>query len=205
MTEIIRDLLISDALKAAKEFGVYKATAFEDLSNAFELANVDKSGIVNFSDEMESSDTVDSYNQNQGDAFTNLIKLEGKDKVFVFYRKGLGDDGPGFEGICTSVLLLHEVGHADDMRKGINFNVKKKTVDLLGAEIYAETFAIRLLDKKSRDKSDLGEVYKLVLGFASSRLLEFQEKGEWYERIYSGIVRIFPESYLKKQAANFKK
>lgn len=45
-------------------------------------------------------------------------------------------------------MLAHEFGHIDDLHHGLNFNVERETIDLLGAEVHAERFAMDLLENR---------------------------------------------------------
>lgn len=46
------------------------------------------------------------------------------------------------------LILLHELGHADDISKSINFNHENATIERTSAEAYAHSFVIRTCRKR---------------------------------------------------------
>jgi hypothetical protein len=48
-------------------------------------------------------------------------------------------DGHVQAGIRLAVLM-HEMGHADDIARGINYDHQALSLDLVGAEVYAHQF-----------------------------------------------------------------
>jgi hypothetical protein len=49
-------------------------------------------------------------------------------------------DGPE---CARTLVLLHELGHADDMAKGLNFDFSTDRLNWIGAEVYAHDYVIR--------------------------------------------------------------
>jgi hypothetical protein len=50
---------------------------------------------------------------------------------------------PQFDDLVRLAVLLHELGHADDIAKGVNFNHAALEIDLPAAEAYAHAFVCR--------------------------------------------------------------
>lgn len=50
---------------------------------------------------------------------------------------------PQFLDSIRLLVLMHELGHADDISKGINFDHKQLSIDLAGAEAYAHRFVCK--------------------------------------------------------------
>ena len=41
------------------------------------------------------------------------------------------------------LVLMHELGHAEDISRGVNYNHDDLTVDMVATEVYAHTFVLR--------------------------------------------------------------
>jgi hypothetical protein len=77
----------------------------------------------------------------------------GKIVPVVFVRadvNAIGDRGqitkkkhPQFDDLVRLTVLLHELGHADDIAKGINYDHAALKIDLPSAEAYAHRFVCR--------------------------------------------------------------
>ncbi|WP_422928892.1 hypothetical protein [Singulisphaera sp. PoT] len=86
-------------------------------------------------------------NQSPNGGFVKVAKLPSDKKIwtFVFVRC---DDCEGLIRYCTLLsVLLHEMGHVDDVEKARNLRFDK-TVDLVAAEVYANRYAFRRMVKE---------------------------------------------------------
>ena len=81
-----------------------------------------------------------------------------RDRVDVDERDEESDENIKIEvaHAIQILVLLHELGHADDIAKGINFNHDERTLDLIGAEVYAHRFACTQAKKHN---------YRMTLGY----------------------------------------
>jgi hypothetical protein len=105
----------------------------------------------------------------------------GKMRSIIFVRKDIAVksevDDPHLkrevEFGVRILLLLHEMGHADDIRKGVNYDHENLTLDVVAAEVYAHGFA--LAEAKRRD-------YRLALGQYVRELQTQRESEDEYTR-----------------------
>ncbi len=77
----------------------------------------------------------------------------------VFVREGVasvgeadeqpGETHPQFADSIRLLVLFHELGHADDISKGLNYDHDKLIIDLAAAEAYAHDFVCRQCMKNS--------------------------------------------------------
>jgi hypothetical protein len=47
------------------------------------------------------------------------------------------------------IALCHELGHVEDLERGINFDVKARKVDIIEAEVYAHLFALAEANRRA--------------------------------------------------------
>ena len=59
------------------------------------------------------------------------------------------EKNPEFEAAIQLLVLLHELGHADDISKSINYDHNALKVDLAGAEAYAHEFVCKQAQKNN--------------------------------------------------------
>lgn len=72
----------------------------------------------------------------------------GKVRPIIFIRRDIPNDSNedlSDEGIaiCKLLVLIHEMGHADDIRKSINYNHVTLELNIVDAELYAHDFVVR--------------------------------------------------------------
>ena len=87
-----------------------------------------------------------------GTGFTVAVRnVYGKTVPVVFVRDDVGpvagetdnEQTPQFADSVRLLVLLHELGHADDISKGINYDHAALTIDFAGAEAYAHAFVCK--------------------------------------------------------------
>lgn len=83
-----------------------------------------------------------------------VVSPEGRLLPVIFIRTEVPVDvqpqyADEFKSTIRLLTLLHEIGHAEDMMKEINFNLRDRTVDLVAAEAYAHRYVLRHLQKRN--------------------------------------------------------
>lgn len=108
-----------------------------------------KSGLTNKDDDL-AHESVKGTGSTVGTRTAN-----GRIVPVVFVRKEVDPDGDAKEHTETLsymirlIVLLHELGHAEDMIKEKNFNHAQTTTDLIEAEAYAHQFAVNYAKRRN--------------------------------------------------------
>lgn len=73
-------------------------------------------------------------------------------KSAIFTRTGVSQTSPSsgvsqedHQSLITLQVIIHEMGHADDIAKGVNYNHESQSVDAVAAEVYAHKFACKYM------------------------------------------------------------
>ena len=102
-----------------------------------------------------------------------------------------GDDHINIVSIFKTITLLHELGHVHDIQNSINFDLSKKSIDLIAAEAYADIFALKTL------KSWKHLYGKYALSLFSESLLERKNSSDFYQQVHTHIKKKVLESKLR--------
>lgn len=88
-----------------------------------------------------------------GAGYTVAVRDQyGKPRPIIFLRQDVNaspanveeeQNHPDFEAVVKLLVLMHELGHADDIAKSVNYNHENKSLDLVSAEAYAHAFVCR--------------------------------------------------------------
>jgi len=99
-----------------------------------------------------------------------------RDRIDVDESNEESDDGTKIEvaHAIQILVLLHELGHADDIAKGINFNHDERRLDLVAAEIYAHRFACTQAKKHN---------FRMALGYYLENIDEGLKSETEYVRL----------------------
>lgn len=170
-------------------------TAESDLVNA----NIEFDEILAFTDNSFKSATSAGYTMNNAGAFTvNFSHLDTPQSAIFLNSTALSITEESHESLFWSVqtlFLYHELMHAQDLKLGRNFNLDKRTVDLVSAEVYADVKTLRFFDSFKKDGGDLfRNMYAAgIIG---------RETTPIYTRIFNGITKVFPKAQLQAWASS---
>ena len=84
--------------------------------------------------------------------FTSVVENAGHRRTIVVMRKGTGQK-PTVDNVKCEIralkvaALAHEIGHVDDIEKGINW--KENIRNMVGSEVYAHHYACRTMMERS--------------------------------------------------------
>lgn len=93
-----------------------------------------------------------------------------------------------------TIMMHHELMHAKDLMLRKNFDLEKREVNLVKAEIYADVTTLRFFHSLQKDGGDIyRDLYAAgILGRKSTPI---------YKRIFNGITKSFPEAQIKAWAS----
>ena len=145
--------------------------------------------------DVEDQVLADQYQQSQFHAsgLTTLIVAGAQAKPVVFVKQSVTDD-KRFDRLLRYGLVLHELGHANDMIKGVNFR-KGSPVSLQAAEAYAEVFCLRRLNDT---KDEMSEVTRNLF---AARLCRMNGAGTFKQGIYDAAIQQMSRGKLSKWAS----
>ncbi len=111
--------------------------------------------VVRYTSEYENKPGGDEPISGTGCAVA-VQNVYGKIVPVVFVQKDVKSVGeeseeehPQFSDSVRLLVLLHELGHADDISKGINYDHRELTVDFAEAEAYAHAFVCKQAQRNS--------------------------------------------------------
>jgi hypothetical protein len=104
------------------------------------------------------------------------VEKNGRRYAVILIRNDYEPDRSDAQVIMTKFCILyHELGHAEDLYQGINFDHKNKQCTIRQAEAYADDFAVRHLKRVKCEKIVAGKAHETTLG-------------DWYrENRYRGL------------------
>lgn len=141
-----------------------------------------------------SDDSISAeYVTQSGAGFTTLVSVMGVEKPVIFVQKVLIEHS-GINDLSRYGIILHELGHADDMIRGGNYR-KGQPVDLAKVEAYAEVFCLRRLNK-AKD-----EISELVRNMFAKRLVSMNGQSPLKTAIYKEAVSQMSRGKLATWAA----
>jgi hypothetical protein len=165
--------------------GVYEVDTLEgfDIREACRSYGLEIEEIRGFESENE-ADAVRYHQQAQMQhaGVTTLVKIGGLLKPLIFVKRVLADDARLNECFRYGIAL-HELGHADDMIRGVNYQ-DGRAISLDRAEAYAEVFSLRRLNG---NKDPLSE---LTRNLFAKRLCNMNGKDPLKKRIYDEAMKI---------------
>jgi hypothetical protein len=113
------------------------------------------------------SDTHDAAEPANEHIGGRMVPVEkgGQRYSVIYMRNDYGPDVPAAQVIASKVCILyHELGHAEDLYQGINYNHKKRECSLKRAEAYANDFAERHLKRIKCERIVAGRKRETTLG-----------------------------------------
>lgn len=165
--------------------GVYEVDTFEsfDIREACRSYGLKIEEIKGF----ESEDQADAVRYQQQSEMlhagvTTLVKIGGLLKPLIFVKRFTSDYANLNEYIRYGISL-HELGHADDMIRGINYQ-DGKSISLDKAEAYAEVFCLRRLN------GNKDPVSELTRNLFAKRLCSMNGKDPLKRRIYEEAMKM---------------
>lgn len=139
-----------------------------------------------------------SHEQHDAAGVTSFFIKDGVAHSVIFINGEIGKltntEGSEYEDLLKYIFLIHEIGHADDFSKQINFKHVTREVNLISSEAYADVFALRHL------KSSAGQGFKLARGAYCKNMLANRVKSEFYRRVFDEVTRKFLESKIREWA-----
>lgn len=122
--------------------------------------------------------------------YTVLYKKNDLRRSAVFIL----DEGESvISGVYKIISLLHELGHAYDFEKCINFDKEGVVSSLVRAEVYAEVFALKWLDRYKDSP-----VHRFVKSQYASALLFRKNASPFYCEVHKGINVYFTDKRINK-------
>lgn len=175
----------TDELLSMNSMGEYKRVHFKtlDIEDVVDESTRGENGLVNEHHEKQEGTIITGY--------TTCIEGNGTRRTIVAMRNSTGTEG-SYDIRCAMKMaaLLHELGHVDDIEKGINWRRDNK-IQWVDSEVYAHHYAC----KKMIDSN-----YFLVLGHFIDGLRKMMIDGYKHARL--GAARFFesPETthYLQE-------
>lgn len=134
---------------------------------------------------------------NAGGFATNYIKDNLVGTSVFLSQEPLGikeTDSPSIYWALQTIILYHELMHAKDLQLQKNFNRSTMTVNLVKAEIYADTKTLRFFENH---KKAGGDTYRNL--YAAGIL--GRENAGIYKQIFNGITKSFPKAQLQAWAS----
>lgn len=125
-----------------------------------------------------------------------VMTAEGRILPVVFVRKGITLDSVDSEHsekvreMIRLLVLLHELGHAEDIYQEISFDHQHGKVDIVAAEAYAHVFVMRYLQKRN---------CRLALQYYINQLDEWVAEGSTAEHyVKLAAQRVFDTQDMRK-------
>jgi hypothetical protein len=157
-------------------------------------AGINYDEVLRFRDKSFESAQDAGYTMDNAGAYTINFLEAGSPKSAIFlnsYAYGIKEaEAPLLFWPIQTLLLHHELMHAQDLNQGRNFDLKARTVNLVNAEVYADTRTLRFFDNM---KKVGGDVYRNL--YAAG--IFGREQSPIYVRIFKGITEIFPRAQLQ--------
>lgn len=129
--------------------------------------------------------------QNAG--FTVLVSIGGILKPLVFIKRVIVDHDR-LNVLARYGITLHELGHADDMIRGINCK-QGELIALDKAEAHAEVFCLRQLNKKKDPVSEL------TRNLFAKRLVNMNGRDPLKKRIYEEVIKVMSRGKIATWAS----
>lgn len=151
-----------------------------DVREACRLAGLDVDEVQSFTGDSEASTAY--YQSLKGDGYTSLVSVSGVTKPVIFVQQTLAEDELLSDHLLLGVIL-HELGHADDMIQGHNFGANGP-MNLAKAEAYAEVFCLRKLNA-SKDGSS-----QFARNLVAKRVFTMKGKGALKSATYDEVIKV---------------
>lgn len=171
--------------------GVYFSDASFDTMDVRSVAAADGIRIDDVISFRANDEQGDIYTNSgvQAAGFTTLVTINGITKPIIFVKaSAIGD--VRFDEFLRLGTIIHELGHAEDMNNGVNYR-QDGSVDLAGAEAYAEVYCLRNLNQSK------APMCLFTKGLFAKRLLGFKEKSLLHSAIYERVISAISEKKLK--------
>ncbi|KPG99425.1 hypothetical protein AEQ67_09815 [Pseudomonas sp. RIT-PI-q] len=158
--------------------GVYEIDTLEgfDIREACRSHGLEIEEVKGF----ESEDEADAVRYQQSEILhagvTILVKIGGLLKPVIFIKREMSNYASLNEYVRYGITL-HELGHADDMIRGINYQ-DGKSISLDKAEAYAEVFCLRRLN------GNKDPVSEMTRNLFAKRLCNMNGKDPLKRRVY---------------------
>lgn len=122
---------------------------------------------------------------------TNFYTVGSETKSAVFILEN--EPGNSVRLLERYVALIHELGHVDDMQKGLNIKFDGSQIDIIKAEGYAEVFALKYFDKDKNNR-----IFGFIKAMYAKSLLDRKNENDTYREIHKQINTFFRDTRLKK-------
>lgn len=133
-----------------------------------------------------------------GTGYTSAVKDDkGKIRPVILMRSGVNpqtkDGHPEFAHAVRLIVLMHEMGHAEDIAKGVNYDAKTLKLDIVEAEVYAHEYVCRHAKRLN---------YRVLLSYYLENLQEWCETGNDVQRLSAErAIKRFDMKDLKKASS----
>lgn len=159
-----------------------------------ESAGIKYDEILKFTDKQFVSAIDAGYTMDNAGAYTINFLQSGLPKSAVFLNSsayGITESSnPSLFWPVQTLFLHHELMHAQDLKQCRNFDLENRTVNLVAAEVYADTRTLRFFDNM---KKSGGDFYRNL--YAAG--IFGREQSPVYARIFKGITKVFPRAQLQ--------
>ncbi|MNF80956.1 hypothetical protein D3C84_632100 [compost metagenome] len=129
---------------------------------------------------------------------TSFFLKDGTANSTIFMNGNIGKltntEDSELENILKYIFLIHEIGHAEDFNKQINFHHTTRKVDLVSAEAYADIFTLKHL------KSSKNPAMKLARKYYCKNILANTASNEFYKAVFTKVKKSFLESKVREWA-----
>lgn len=147
----------------------------------------------------EDDERSTSYGQHICAAGTTSFFLKnGSANSTIFMNSNIGkltnSEGSELENIFKYIFLIHEIGHAEDFDKQINFHRATRKVDLVSAEAYADVYTLKYL------KSSKSPAMKIARKYYCKNMLENKANNEFCKAVFNKVKKSFLESKIREWA-----
>ena len=152
------------------------------LTDKLESLELNDLAIVEYESEFDSSTNESGV---KGTGVTCIVQdTSGNVRPIVFLRERVSLSPASDEGDAEHakeisfairvLILLHEVGHAEDISRGINFDHVQRRMDRINAEVYAHSFVCKHTRRRN---------YRLALDYYLDDLEEKRQANTEYVRL----------------------
>ena len=160
--------------------GIFDIESFEnfDIVTTCSASGLLVDRILSFKAEDDAIANV--YSKLSGDGCTILVSSNGIAKPVIFLKQKMHEHTQ-LNNCFRLGVLLHELGHADDMIRGINYK-SGQAIDLARAEAHAEVFCLRRLNSL---KNPYAEIARNIF---ARRLAKMNGKNPLKTAIYNEVI-----------------